>query len=358
MIEKSLKIFDHIWHIPHQYTLATSFREHQFYMYSSTRRQWVYESRPKPDNVTFVPFYERGKYDLAIAHVDGQAVDPNDAKGETPREILEMADDTTRVVINHGTPYIPERLHERLQHIEDEDKRIEAARQITIGNMNETIPQDVPMVVNSKQAKKEWTRGWPIVHGMYGNPEEEYYSEMPKEPRVMFMASLAGWDYYYNRRLMADIKAGLNEEGIGHIHIRADFKPRSFDEYREYIGKTLISVHTYRQSPMPRSRTEHMLSGGCVVTTPHHDVGDMFTGLEFTRDADGKLEPKNENDAEIVFIDERTERPSDMVEKIVWLYDNPDVAERIGQNGRDAARHIFSMNNYRMQWEELLEHIL
>jgi glycosyltransferase involved in cell wall biosynthesis len=86
---------------------------------------------------------------------------------------------------------------------------------------------------------------------------------------------------------------------------------------------------------MPRSRTEAMISGSCVLTTPHQDA-DKFI-------VDGKngfIIPRN---------------PVAVADKVEYLLNHYDEAVRIGQEGRKTALDVFSMDKYQENWKKLLE---
>jgi len=357
---KPLRIWNYPWHTSHQFSLMSSIPYSEWYLYEPPYRRWGYEARPLPANARFVGFYDKGKYDLAILHVDGECADPENRKGDMYRKANKLIQDIPKIVINHGTPYLPEVFGKYFKHLQDEKTVFNESVRMCKNKMKVLIG-DNPMVVNSKKAAKDWGFGTPIIHGMYGNPEEEYW-DLKKENNVVFIVSVSGWPYYYNRRVMEDIRTRLHDSGIKIRQMRVDITPRSFDEYRTELGKTLIGVFPFRESPMPRSRTELMLSGGCVVTTKTHDIGDMFNGLEFKKTHDGKfikdetgqIIPNTKPDeAEVVWCD--LDNAIDGAVKVQWLYANPDIAMKIGQNGKKKAQELFSYERYRNDWYNLLK---
>ncbi len=359
---KPLRIFSYPWHISHQYSLYTALPHSEIYLYEPPYRRWGYEARPLPANARFVGFYEPGKYDLAILHLDGECADEEKRKGDLYKEMDKLITDIPKIVINHGTPFLPEVFGKYFKHIRNEDDVLKLSTDMCKDNMKMIIGKNT-MVVNSEQAAEDWGWGIPIIHGMAGNPEEEYW-DLEKEVRVAFIVSPAGWGHYYNRPYLEEVKKQLKDNGVDHTHLRVDTTLRSFDEYREYIGKTLISIHPYRESPMPRSRTEHMLSGGCVVTTNNHDIGKYFKSVVFKTTTDGKLikdeggrliPSKDPRKAEIVFCD--VNRPDDAVQKVLWLLDNIDITIQIGQNAKKKAQKVFSYKRYRNDWYKLLKSI-
>ena len=63
-------------------------------------------------NVNWVDHYEPGKYDFALIHLDQQCMDEplwQRGKGSLFRELNEVITDIPKIVINHGTPYYPEK---------------------------------------------------------------------------------------------------------------------------------------------------------------------------------------------------------------------------------------------------------
>ncbi|KKN71758.1 hypothetical protein LCGC14_0418240, partial [marine sediment metagenome] len=262
-----------------------------------------------------------------------------------------------KIVINHGTPWIPERFTKYVKGL-PEEKRLEAGKDFCVREMKKIIG-DNTMVVNAEQAAKDWGWGTPIIHGMYGNPLEEYF-DLPKEMIVTLFMSPAGWDYYYNRRVANDIFSMLDDNGIKMEQPRSNITISGFQKYREYVGKVLIGVFPMRTSPMPRARTEFMLSGGCAISGNNYDIGKYFTGLEFkktevgqfiTTEA-GELIPENLEEAEILYAD--IENAKDFFAKIMYLYRNPDIAMQIGQRGKLKAQEHFTQERYQADWHKLL----
>lgn len=362
---KSLRIFGFPWHIPHQFSLITSLPDIiQWDYYEPPWRSWSPESRPVPKNLHLgIPSYRKGMYDLAILHVDGQCADPENDKGKLFRQLRKQITDIPVVVINHGTPYIPEYYNKYFSKIEDEETRIKKSANLCVEYMQELIGDDY-MISNSPRAAKQWGIGKSIIHGMYGNPQEEY-RDLEKEPYILAVVSPSGWDYYYNRRLLGDIKAGVKKEGIPMYHMRVDLRADSFDDYKNIIGKALIGIFPFRESPMPRARTEMMLSGACIISTKHHNIEDYFTGLDFERSEDGLLlhdekgdiiPTSNPEQAEIVWID--MESGKNGIEITRWVYDHPEIAKKIGQNGKKKAQEVFSAKRYRHDWYNVFKEVL
>jgi len=264
-----------------------------------------------------VTHYEKGKYDFALLHLDQQCVEDEiykRGKGSLYRELNEEIQDIPKIVIMHGTPYYPEKF--------SDDVIVQKVKDL-IG--------DNTMITNSFRASEQFGFGTPIWHGI--DPDEWY--DLPKEFKAVTFISPAGLDKYYDRMFLEAIREELQERDIFHCHISIDWSARDWEDYKTFLGKSLIYINPTKESPMPRSRTEAMISGSCVLTTPHQDA-DKFI-------VDGKngfIIPRN---------------PVAVADKVEYLLNHYDEAVRIGQEGRKTALDVFSMDKYQENWKKLLE---
>lgn len=312
---KDLRVIGIPWHVGHQFELAKLFKTYDLIL--NHYREWGPQSRPMPENMKMVLEYTPGKYDLAILHVDQQIVDPRINKGKLFREMRQLIKDIPIVVINHMTPYAD---NWEVSDVIDEMKKI-------VG--------DLPMVTNSKQAAEQWGWGTPIIHGMDAND----WWDLPKEPRAITSLSTGGMNIAYRRELLTGTIEILKERGLDFVWIQSDHKLNSFDEYREYIGRSLIYFHAAWQSPMPRARTEAMLSGACIVSTRHHDWDSYIKNGE-----NGYIVPDNPKAA------------ANLIEEL--LTTKIKEAREVGQRGKEFAKKTFSHENWRDQWSNLLTKII
>jgi glycosyltransferase involved in cell wall biosynthesis len=296
---------------------------------------WLYQYKreyndgPRGDMTkmfTWVKDYEPGKYDVAILHLDQQCIEPDIlaiGKGSVYRQLNEVIKDVPKIVIMHGTPYYPEEF---------------TSPQEIIDKVNELVGDNY-LIVNSHRALNQW--GWQdnprartIIHGM--DPAEWF--DLPKEPRVITMISPGGLPAYYDRPFLNYIKEGLQEEGVEHCHITVDFMARSFNEYRDFLGRSLIYVNPTKESPMPRARTEAMLSGCCVLTTPSQDA-DTF----IKNGVNGFLIPRN---------------PKAVVDLCLELLNDYKRTVAIGQAGKATAKQLFGMARYQNEWQDYLNFVM
>jgi len=333
--KKKIKIFCTPWHLwlAHQYDLMKAL-EPFAELYFLIQYQRPYNEQPRGDFIkNWVTHYEPGVYDLAILHLDNQCTDQqlwNRGKGRVYRDLNNVIQDIPKIVLNHGTPYYPEKYDNDIKNDTFAKNGISSK---LIDEVKKAIG-DNHMVVNSHMAQKQWGWGNVIVHGM----DSSEWWNLPKEPRVITMISSGGLDQYYDRVLLSTVKDRLAELGINHCHITVDYMPKSWNDYRNFIGRSLVYFNPTRESPMPRSRTEAMLSGCCVVTTKGQDAESFIVD-----GVNGFLTPRN---------------PDAIVERIVWALNNYHLAVKIGQNARITAEHLFSRERYREDWRLLLSKVL
>lgn len=321
-----IKIFDTPWHIGHQYELL-KFPWARFSWMFNHRRQ--YTTGPRGDiskKFDWVAEYEPGKYDVAILHLDQQCIEPGIlavGKGSLYRHLNEVITDVPKIVMMHGSPYYPEMFPNQKDIVD---------------KVNELVGDNY-FICNSHTSLKQWGRendpkSRAIIHGMDAN---EWF-DLPKEPRVVTMISPGGLPAYYDRQLLDYVREALADKDIIHCHITVDYSPDSFDQYREFLGRSLVYFNPTRESPMPRSRTEAMLSGCCVVTTPTQDANTFIKDK-----VNGFLVPRNPT-----YI-------ANLIEKLINDY-NKTLA--IGQAGKETAKELFAWGRFQNDWADWLNYVL
>jgi len=278
----------------------------------------------------WVSHYEKGKYDVALLHLDQQMLDEGiwqEGKASLFRELNEVITDIPKIVIMHGTPY-------EVEMTPNSDDFITKFKEI-IG--------DCWVIFNSHKAKQQWCHGmdgktdgfdenkaFVIWHGL--DPDEWW--DLPKEPRVVTMIGPAGLPTYYDRPFLSAIREELSYKNIRHCHITVDWSARDWDGYREFLGRSLLYLNPTKESPMPRARTEAMLSGCCVLTTPHQDA-DQFI-------EDGKNG---------FLIPRKPDKVVELIEDLIYDYKK---ALKIGQEGKKTALRTFHVDRYQSQWASVL----
>lgn len=330
---RRLKIVTTTWHVMHFYDLFTALKEDaDFYLMNNFWRSWrrkeFLAARPIPSNVKFVPSYEPGVYDFAILDIDQQCVNKNLGKTRVYEEFDEQIKDIPKVVINHGSPVYPEFL---LHQDNTKEQAEEECRNIISKMVGDNL-----MVVNSHEAAsdREWGWGYPIWHGMDHNE----WLDLPKEPRVFSALSPAGCDEYYNRDCMNEVSRIMAQD-FGYelywakMNVKTDGSP---EEYKKFLGSSLIYLDVSFRTPMNRARTEAMLSGCCIVQVKGaHDLD------KFAKDGENMVLVEN--------------NPKDIARMCVALIENNyDKALAIGQAGKKMAMETFTPAKYRQAWLDLI----
>lgn len=311
------------WHIGHQYE-QLKWPWATFSWLQQWKREYSDKARGDlSDMFKWVPHYEEGKYDVAILHLDQQCIEPGIlalGKGMVYRHLNEAIKDIPKIVIMHGTPYYPE-----VEEFEN--------TQVIIDKVKELVGDNY-YIVNSHKAREQWGFGKAIIHGM--DPKEWW--DLPKEPRSVTMISPGGMPAYYDRTFLEYTREALQDMDIQHCHITVDYIPKNWDDYRNFLGRSLVYFNPTRESPMPRSRTEAMLSGSCVLTTPYQDAGT------FIKDGvNGFIVPRN------------PEYVAKLIEKLI---NKPQLALQIGQAGKRTALELFSWERYNREWEEYINFVI
>jgi len=223
----------------------------EFYLCHNTNKIWYLNTRPLPKNAHFVPYYEKGKYDFAILDVDQQLVNKDIGKRKIYVDLNNLIQDIPKVVINHGTPVYPE-------YCKLGDMSYKDAEKIVIAEIKKLVG-DNPMIVNSYESatEREWGWGYPILHGM--NPKD--WVDLPKEPRIFTALSPGGCDHYYNREAMNDVSYILNDKygyNLWWAKVNVD-TGHKVEDYKNFLGASLIYLDTSFRTPMNRARTEAMM---------------------------------------------------------------------------------------------------
>lgn len=387
-----IKVFGVGWHIAHQHSLLQIPNTEWTYLINNIRPSWNTDVRPMPDNLDFATYYEPDKYDLAVLHIDQQCIDPKIGKGQLFRDLNKIITDIPKIIINHGTPYWEERweaqgrgcwslpvsfanakideVHKfQKNFLIEGGKTIEAGEMVEIEGMKRLIGDSI-MVVNSHQAVKDWGWGIPIIHGL--NPNDWW--DLPKEPRAVVSLSPGGLDSYYGRSLLISTREIISEKyglKITHIGSSQDWTierhPRfrelgGWGAYRDFLGRSLVYLNPTQESPMPRSRTEGMLSGCCVVTTPFQDA-DTFINFDtrkiweksqgvkdYINIVDSLLDTPGING---IIIPNNPEPIAALINHLI--YKRYKTAIKIGKYGKKMAIKRFAKEKYEQQWVKLIE---
>jgi len=234
-----------------------------------------------------------------------------------------IGDDCPIVTINHMTPF-----HDKY----DGPYVVDFIKKMTEGTL---------MITNSKTAAKQWGWGTPVIHGM----DIDEWWDLPKEPRIVTVLSPAGMEKAYRRVFLNTVRRMLVDDGIPFVWVGVDEKFKSFDAYRNFLGRSLVFFFPAWQSPMSRARTEAMLSGACVVTTPYHDA-DTFIEHGVNGFLTSKYTIKNP------MVMDNPEATAKLLKRLVL--DEPELALKVGQAGKKTAQKLFNRERFNAQWVEIV----
>jgi len=161
----------------------------------------------------------------------------------------------------------------------------------------------------------------------------------------------------------------LLERGINHCHIMNDMIFPNVEKYKEFLGKSLLYFNPTFQSPMPRSRTEAMFSGCCIITTGNQDEETFIDGK---MEIDPVMDIKDVKDYRKLVVAKADELIAKkvngfLVKKNPWLV--TDLIEHllmnryreaceIGERGRKLALKLFNFERYQNDWRCLFEKVL
>lgn len=337
-----INVFGVTNHVGNQYEMLklTKRGEVKFsYLLNNVRRWTEYSARPEPttwlndSEFEWVTHYEKGKYDVAILHVDQQHVDPDIGKGQLYRALNEVITDIPKIVINHGTPMWDEFYTEDLV-INGGTLHTNRGEKQLIGMKN--LIGDNFMVVNSYESVNRWGWGYPLIHGM----EAEEWYDLPKEPRVVISLSPGGLDKYYNRSLLSAIKGEVKTKtGLDVAHITVNYEARDWEDYKRFLGSSLIYINPTLDSPMPRSRTEAMLSGCTVLSSKYHNADEFIE-----HGVNGFIVPDNPLSY------------ADAIHNLLnYCYED---CIKIGQAGKETARRHFGIDRYLDDLEHIINEVV
>ena len=347
---RKLRILTYRWHVPHQYelyklpfdfTLVTG-------LGSPMTDSWQLSHRPMPPNARFrhVEEIDPGNYDLAILHFDENVLAPENTNGHIGddwgrafkwfREHVDLP----KIAVCHGTPQF--RGQYDINYSEPDLMQVIESERIRLVE----YLGDIPVVVNSHQAHREWEfkRSRVIWHGF--DPTEfppathERGILSPLGPLVTSRPHYRG--YFLYRKVFEGFPPEHAPETlrVPEPHVLYTGNAYAMAKYRNYVDE-IRSYSVYfnptLRSPMPRARAEPMMCGVVTVNANNHDV-DMFI----------------KNGVNGFYSNE----PAELREMLLYLVRDREAARRMGAASRQTALELFNHDRYLTDWMELLGDVL
>jgi hypothetical protein len=314
-----IKVLDTPWHIVHNRRLMSIPWMHVYLFDPAGRQFWKERHRPRPEEMPnfggWVRRYDPGEYDLIVLHLDNWcAGGPSELRAAPYRYLTSLIpsdDPTPQVVICHGRP-------------NDNLNRVRTVQML----------EGRWLVLNSHIARAEWRYPWSeaIWHGYQVDewPQAHFEETNPYALTVCSGGDLSR--FYHGIPIIERLKRDVPR--FFWLGTRGDFKCSSFDQYREVLRRARCYVHTTQWAPMSGARTEAMLCGVPVVTTAMDDEACFLV------------------DGENAFV---TNDYTEMRERVQQLLKDDQLAQRIGQAGRETVRRLFSVEAYAGRWAAFLQ---
>lgn len=255
------------WHTGHIHALSEIPCIQSYALQLNPWRAWSHASRPMWGKLKAVLHFDEDKYDVAILHLDHEALHPDSPKHMLTSAMIDaLPKDFPRVFINHYVPTLPH--------------HPEAAKAL-VGKW--------PMVCMSWDARDAWGFGQTIHHAYPPKMFDRFiWSEGPvKTPMILgFMPDVP--QYEEDAKFAYEVDAALFTRH--NTRIKWLGKPGAqcsdFFEFKALLAASSVYVHMHRNSPMPRTRTEAMLSGCTPVSLGEHDFDVLFPHWETERSVD------------------------------------------------------------------------
>lgn len=304
------KIFDMPWNKDEQYEmLAFPFVEWSWLVQYRVNHGHL---RPELEKMfRWVPYYEERRYDAAVLHLDLEFLDPL-KKALSRRRVYEELDtlikDIPKIVIVHGS-------------------RVETEAQ---GREVRELIGDNYAVVGNDAVAEQLGAGHVIAPGVISDD----WCDLPKEPRVVTKRSRAT---AAGVTIIESLRDTLGARNIELCVIGDDYVPKTWDEYRDFLGRSLI----YFSPPAcsERGAAEAMLSGCCVLTLGSPGHADTRVGIN----------------AHEYLVPGDPEEIADLIEELIA---DPERAIGLGRAAKTTAARRYDWTRYSQEWLKYLDAVV
>lgn len=343
---KKIKILTYPWHIAHQYELYKLPYEFTLItdLGSPQSQGWNLSHRPIHHNIEFCSIEDINTqdFDLAILHFDENVLTPELTQGIIGKDwgltfkyFCEQID-LPKVAICHGTPQfygqydLNYQQPNLTQDIEDSKKQLVEY----LG--------DILTITNSYQANQEWgfKKTKVIWHGF--DPLEFPSTTYRKGILAPFDQSVTSRPHYRGlsiyRQVFQDFPSEYSPSTLQVqeppvIYLGNQYAEAKFRNYVDNIRQYSIFFNPTLRSPMPRLRGESMMCGLVTVSLKNHDI-DLFisNGVNGFYSSD----------------------PLELRDYLLFLVNNLEQTQKIGQRSRELAMDIFNHDRYLKEWQDTI----
>lgn len=343
---KRLRIVSYRWHVPHQYELYKL--QHDFTLITGTgtnmTNHWQFDQRPLRSNVRMIPIenFNPKEYDLAILHFDENVLCSDLSNDTLPPDWgesfqwLASVKGLPKIAVCHGTPPFVGQYGADPGEISDFTVHSEEVNRIR------TMLEDATVICNSYQAAEEWGfSGRRVIwHGL--DPQEiptgSHGKQVVGHGEDHSRPHYRGLHCYRRVSELLDPGIHLSDHKHAGVKLIPSEDPRyshaKFRNWIDHVGSFKVYLNTTLRSPMPRSRSEAMMSGVIPVTLNNHDA-DHF----IRHGVNGFLGASAD----------------ELADAINYLLRNEHAREKISAEARHTATNVFNHDRYLSDWESLLK---
>lgn len=344
--KRRLRILTHRWHVGHQYEIYKL--PFDFTLVTGTgtgmTNEWNYNERPLASNVRLVCARDVNPcdFDMAIVHFDENVLSPDLGNGvlsadwgDTFRWFLDYVK-LPMIAVCHGT----------VQFVGQYGANSSAIDSFELYSADAELLRsalaDVPVVVNSHEAAREW--GFHKMHVIWHGYDPQEFHPGQHDLDVVSHGIDPWRPHYRGAHQLRDVLSRLGSDITVSTHKHASPTPvplgdRRYAEYKfsnwiDHLGRHKIYLNTTLRSPMPRARTEAMLCGVIPVSLDSHDVSRFIQN-----GVNGFYSSSVEELAEFC----RT------------ICNNATMREKMSGVARNTAMDVFNHDRFLTRWVELVE---
>jgi hypothetical protein len=246
-----MRIYGVPWHTAHCHALAMMRHVDVYSIQINPYISWNNRSRNMPHNVKYVSHFDRESHDLSIINFDhcceGNSLEYDPRKFKLFTALCHSTDGTKRIFLAHTCPLRGD-YHGIRDHIGDD-----------------------LVVCNSGRAAAEWGRkGLRTTSIVHAYPYGLFSPSLKSKYKFAVLSYSFASAKAHRRDLLNLVEKGLSRFGIAVRKLGEDVEVDCFEDYSRVLQESLIYINV-SDGPMPRTRTEAILSGAYCISTSGHD---------------------------------------------------------------------------------------